>query len=191
MNPARFQDTSKSIRLIRCDRVYEGKLLKIDLERLALPGGAVAELEIIRHPGASAVVPLTPDGGVIMIRQYRHATGGFLFEIPAGKLDPGESPEDCALRETAEETGMRAGLLHGLGSIYTTPGFTDEVIHLFAATQLTPQPQALEPDELIEVFTIPLDQAIAAICEGEITDSKTICALFRARQELEAGRIAV
>jgi ADP-ribose pyrophosphatase len=189
MNPARFQDTPKAVRLTRCDRVYEGRLLKIDLERLVLPGGATCDLEIIRHPGASAVVPLTKEGSVVMIRQYRHAAGGYLFEIPAGKLDPGETPEACALRETQEEVGMRPQVLHALGPIHTTPGFTDEIIHLFVATDLTPVPQALESDEMIEVFTIPLAQALTAIREGEVTDGKTICALFRTEQELAAGRI--
>jgi ADP-ribose pyrophosphatase len=126
-----------------------------------------------------------------MIRQYRHAAGGFLFEIPAGKLDPGETPEACALRETIEEVGFRAGILYALGPIFTTPGFTDEVIHLFVATQLEAVPQALEADELIEVFTIPLDQALAAIRDGEVTDGKTICALFRTHQELQSGRLTL
>ena len=191
MNPFRPSDTPSQFRLSRSDRVYDGKLLKIDLERLSLPGGRHAELEIIRHPGAAAVVPLRDDGSVVMIRQYRHAANGFIFEIPAGKLDHGEAPELCAIRETVEEVGLRPATLHHLGAIHTTPGFTDELIHLYAGVDLQEAEQDLDEDETLEVFTIPLLDALQAIRDGEVTDAKTICALLRLDQEIRSGRISV
>ena len=173
-----------------CNRVYSGKLLKVDLVELDLPNGAACALEIIRHPGAAAVVPLRPDGTVVMIRQYREAAGGYILEVPAGKLDPGDSgPEVCAHREIREEVGLVAGSLHALGPIHTTPGFTDERIWLYAATDLTQVEQELEEDEVIEVLEMRLSEAVELIRTGHITDSKTIIALLRAEQELREGTI--
>jgi ADP-ribose pyrophosphatase len=173
------------------ESVYRGKILDVSLDKVELPGGMVVDLEMIRHPGAAAVVPLHPDRAVTLIRQYRYAAGGFILEVPAGKLDRGESPESCALREVVEEAGVRASRLHPLGWIFTTPGFTDEKIHLFAATGLDPAPQALEADEIIEVVRMPLSEALRLAAAGEIRDSKTLCALYRTQQELDAGRIMV
>lgn len=171
------------------ERGYEGKFFNIDRERLRLPNGQETELEILRHPGASCVVPLRPDGTVVMIRQYRFAASGYIFEVPAGKLDPGETPETCARREVVEEVGLEAGRLHSLGFIHTTPGFTDEIIHLYVATELRPAEQALEFDEVIEVLEMPLSESLDLIARGEITDSKTLCALMRTQQEIDAGRL--
>ncbi|MAG58788.1 MAG: ADP-ribose pyrophosphatase [Planctomycetes bacterium] len=182
-------DQRKQAQVLECRRVYSGKLLEIDLERLRLPNGAETTLEIIRHPGAAAVVPLRPDGTVVMIRQYRSAAGGYIFEIPAGKLDPGEGPETCAHRELQEEVGLRTGKLHPLGPIHTTPGFTDERIWLYVATDLAPVPQMLEEDEVIEVVEMSLHEALEKVVNGDITDSKTICGLLRTDQERRAGRL--
>ncbi len=158
-------------------RVYDGRIVKLDLERVALPNGNTIELEMIRHPGAAAVVPLTATGDVILVRQYRHAAGGYLYEVPAGKLDPGECPLHCAARELEEEIGYQAATLVPLLSIYTTPGFTDEVIYLFLATGLTPGRQRLEHDEVLSVVQMPLDEAIARIRDGSIRDAKTVVGL--------------
>jgi len=170
--------------------IYRGKILNLDLETVTLPNGATVELEIIHHPGASAVVPLREDGQVLLIRQYRHAAGGYIYEIPAGKLAPGEEPRDCALRELEEEIGVRAGVLTPLLSILTTPGFTDETIHLFVARDLTPGRQQLDPDEVLEVAAVPLAEALAWIERGVIRDGKTIVALqavYLASQKTESG----
>ena len=130
-----------------------------------------------RHPGASAVVPLKEDGRVVLIRQLRHAVGGFIYEIPAGKLDPQEDPRDCAARELEEEVGYRAGFLELLTSIWTAPGFTDEVIHIFQGTNLKKGTQALDQDEVLEIVEWPLEEAMARIQDGTIRDAKTIIGL--------------
>jgi len=148
-------------------------------ETVELPNGHRVALDLVRHPGAAAVVPFLDDERVLLIRQHRHATGGALLEIPAGKLDPGESPETCAARELEEETGYRTGRLERLGSIWTTPGFSDEVIHLFAAYDLEPTQQRLEPDEIIELVPTPLAEALDAL-DGPVVDGKTATALLLA-----------
>lgn len=168
-------------------RVYAGRVIDVDLDDVRFPDGSIGELEMIRHPGAAAIVPLRPTAGqpiVVLIRQYRYAADGFVWEVPAGKLDPGEAPETCARRELAEETGYRAGRLDRLSTIYTTPGFTDEVIHLFLATELEVGTTSHEPNEFIELHEIPLASAIDMIDRGEITDAKTICALTLAAREV-------
>lgn len=175
---------------IASECVYSGRIITVTRDKVALPGGGEADLEMVRHPGAAAVVPLDRRGGVTLIRQYRYAADGFILEVPAGKLERGESPERCAHREIVEEAGVAAGRLHPLGWIFTTPGFTDEKIHLFAATELTPSVQDLDEDEVIEVVTMPLDQALRLAASGEIRDAKSLCALYRAAQEIAAGRLS-
>ena len=169
--------------------VHDGRILKVHVDSVRLPNGQQVELEFIHHPGAAAVLPLHADGSITLVRQYRYAAGGYILEAPAGKLDPGETPEQCAQREVQEEAGLLPGLLTPLGFIFTTPGFTDERIFLFAATALTPVPQALEADELIELQRLPLAEALELVARGEITDGKTLCALMRLDQELRAGRL--
>ena len=161
-------------------RVHDGRIVKLDVEEVRLPNGNVVTLEIVRHRGAAAVVPVDDEGRAVLIRQYRHATKGYLLEVPAGTLDPGEAPEACALREVEEETGLRAAHLDPLGFIWTTPGFTDERIWLYRATGLTPTAAAPEPDEIITVERLPLDEAVRRALAGEITDAKSVCALLRA-----------
>jgi ADP-ribose pyrophosphatase len=167
--------------------VYDGKVVKVAVAEVELPGGREVELEIIRHPGAAAIVPFLGPDEVLLIHQYRFAADGRLWEVPAGKLDPGEAPETCAARELQEETGYRAGRLERLGSIYTTPGFTDEVIHLFAAYDLEAVGQQLEPDELIEVATTPFDEALRMVFDGRLRDGKSAIALLQAARR--AGRL--
>jgi ADP-ribose pyrophosphatase len=161
-------------------QAYRGSFLTLSVDEVALPDGRTCTLEMIRHPGAAAVVPIDAKGHVVLVRQYRYATDGWLVEIPAGKLDPGESPETCAVREVEEETGYRIGRLEPLGWIWTTPGFTDEKIWLFRGTELTAGNQALQSNELLEVVHWPLAAAIEAATDGSIQDSKSVCALLRA-----------
>lgn len=166
-------------------RIYTGRVLNLDLDSVRFPDGSSGELEMIRHPGAAAVIPLlTADGSddpqLLLIRQYRYATGGQIWEIPAGRLEEGESPEACARRELLEETGATAGRWDRLTTIYTTPGFTDERIHIFAARDLVVRPQETrrESDEFMEVKPVSVRAAIEMIRDGEIVDGKTIVAVL-------------
>jgi ADP-ribose pyrophosphatase len=162
-------------------RVYTGRLLKIDRDEVLLPNGRTTDLEMVRHPGASAIVPFVTADEILLIRQFRYATGGFILEVPAGTLHPGEDPDACARREVEEESGHRAGRLRRLASIFTTPGFTDEIIHLYAAYDLEPVAQRLDHDEVLTVERVPYARALEMIREGAIVDSKSICALMLAR----------
>ena len=157
--------------------IYSGKVIVLNLETVTLPNGTTVELEIVRHPGAAAIVPLKADGTVTLIRQYRHAAGGFIYEIPAGKLDKGEDPLACAARELEEEVGYRAERFELLTSIFTAPGFADEVIHIYLATGLTQGRQQLDHDEILEINEVPLEKAVGMIRAGEIRDAKSIVGL--------------
>jgi ADP-ribose pyrophosphatase len=157
--------------------IYSGRVVTLNLESVTLPNGNTVELEIIRHPGAAAMVPLKTDGAVVLVRQYRHAAGGYIYEIPAGKLHPGEDPRECAARELEEEVGYRAERFDLLTSIFTAPGFADEVIHIYQASGLTPGRQHLDHDEVLDVIEVPLEKAISMIRDGTIQDGKTIVGL--------------
>jgi ADP-ribose pyrophosphatase len=166
-------------------RVHAGKIVQLDIDTVRFPDGSTGELEIFRHPGASAVVPFLSDPQgedpqVLLIKQYRYAAGGWLYEVPAGRLDEGEDPADCARRELQEETGCTATGVERLTTIFTTPGFCDERIHLFLATGLTRGEHRRERDEFLEVETVPLSRALAMIESGEIRDAKTVVALLYA-----------
>jgi len=164
-------------------RIYTGRVVRLDVDTVRFPDGSTGQLELIRHPGAAAIMPCAsdPPGAdptILLIRQYRYATGGELWEIPAGTLDPGEDPEVCARRELLEETGVTAARLQRLTSIWTTPGFTNEVIHLYLATGLTMGQPSRERDEFIEVVPQPLSRVLALIRDGEIRDAKTVVAIL-------------
>jgi ADP-ribose pyrophosphatase len=159
--------------------VFRGRKIRVAVDRVRLPNGEVMEIERIHHPGAVAIVPVI-GGEVLLVRQYRYATGGWLLEVPAGTLEDGESPETCAARELEEETGYRPGALRPLGWIWTTPGFTDEKIWLYLATGLVAAQQRLEDDELLTVERLPVAEAIERAARGGICDGKSVSALLRA-----------
>jgi ADP-ribose pyrophosphatase len=161
--------------------------VRVATERVTLPNGNSVELDIVHHPGAAAVVPFLSTTQVLLIRQYRFATGGTILEVPAGKLDPGEAPAACAVRELEEEAGCRAGRMVELGWIWTTPGFTDERIFLFAAFDLEPVAHRHDPDEVIEPVRLSLDEALALVWSGGINDAKSALALLHAARHV--GRI--
>jgi ADP-ribose pyrophosphatase len=167
--------------------LYHGRVVDLRLERARLPDGREVELEILRHPGGAAAVALDDAGRVCLIRQFRHAAGGWLWELPAGKIDAGEDPSRTAERELEEEGGVVAGRWSGLGRLHSSPGVLDEVIHLFLARELRPVPQRLEHDELIEVHWVALPEALAWSMSGRITDAKTLVGLCRAQRLLDAG----
>jgi ADP-ribose pyrophosphatase len=160
--------------------IYRGRTFNVDIDQVRLPGGVEAELELVHHRGAAAVVPVLEDGTVLLVRQYRYATGGWLLEIPAGKLDGGESPETCAGREAEEEVGYRPTRLEPLGWIWSSPGFADEKIWLFLATGLQEAKQELEHDEVLHIERMPFDEAVEKAARGEIHDAKSAVALMRA-----------
>ena len=160
-------------------KIYSGKVIKLQVESVRLPNGHQVDLEWVDHPGAAAVVPLLDPHRVVLIRQYRHATGGYLYEIPAGKLDLGEDPELCARRELLEETGYEAEEIRPLISIWMTPGFCNEKIHLFEASRLQVRKQNLEQDEVLEVKIFSWDDVLNVMESGEIQDAKSMVALQR------------
>lgn len=164
--------------------LHRGRIGTFGLESVVLPNGRPVTLEVLRHPGAAAVVPLHDDGSVTLLRQHRHAAGGTLWELPAGKLEPGEDPAECALRELAEEAGL-VGELRSLGFLHPAPAYTDERIHLYVATGLSPASLAHEPDEVIEPVRLTLAEALALVDRGEITDAKTLVGLLRAARLLD------
>lgn len=168
---------------IASKRIHTGRVINLDVDTVRFPDDSTGELEMIRHPGAAAVVPFASDPRgtdptVLLIQQYRYAANGSLIEIPAGRLNPGEDPAVCAHRELLEEVGVKAGRLERLTTIWTTPGFTDERIHLFWASDLTADQHAREPDEFIEVTPKPLSEALRLIKTGVISDAKTALALL-------------
>jgi ADP-ribose pyrophosphatase len=174
--------------------VHTGRIVDLSIDTVRFPDGSTGELEMIRHSGAAAVLPVLndphgPDPQVLLIRQYRYASGGYMYEVPAGRPDrPGEDWEVCARRELEEETGLVAGELTYMTTIFTTPGFTDEQIRLFMATDCTTGTGKPDLDEFIEPVVLNMSAALAMVRDGEITDGKTICAiLYAAGFRMQAG----
>lgn len=159
----------------------EGAIGKFCHEEVEMPGGSVGRFEVLYHPGASAVLPVVSDGTVLMLRQYRWPIRDWMWEIPAGKLDPGEAYEACARRELEEETGLVPGRLEMLGDVLTAPGFTDELIRLFAAFDFSQGELDRGPGELIEMREFTVDEVVGMIRQGEIVDAKTIAAFAQYR----------
>lgn len=172
--------------LIERKPIHKGRIVDLSMDTVRFPNGKAGQLEMIRHSGASAVLPVlsdleADDPQILLIRQYRYAAGGYMLEVPAGRPDrEGEDWEVCARRELEEETGLIADNLIALTTIFTTPGFTDEKIHLFVATGLTTGKTALDEDEFLDTVTMPMSEALEKVRAGEITDGKTICTLLYA-----------
>ncbi len=170
-------------RIVATREVFRGRVVDLRVEEVRYPDGGVHRFEVVRHRGAAAVVPLLgsptdPDPEVVLVRQYRHAAGEELYEIPAGLPGEGEGWEACARRELEEETGYRAGELHHLADVFTTPGFTDEVVHLFLATELSDGTAGGDPEELIRVVRMPLSRVLDGIRSGAIRDAKTLAGVL-------------
>ena len=163
--------------------LYSGKIFRLDRDSVRFPDGSETEMDIVRHPGASAIVPFMSDPTgedpqLLLLRQYRYAAGGYIYEVPAGRLDGDESPASCAARELKEETGCTAEQLEPLFTMFTTPGFTDEKIHVFMATGLTHGESAREADEFADVVIMRLAEALELIRTGEIMDAKTALSIL-------------
>jgi 8-oxo-dGTP pyrophosphatase MutT (NUDIX family) len=166
--------------LINRKDIYEGRVIKVSVDTVDLPNGVRLPLEIVRHPGGAAAVAIDADNRVCLLHQYRHAAGGFIHELPAGKLEPDEPPDVTVRRELAEEAAMSAAHWESLGNFYSSPGVFTEVIHLYLATGLTPVEAAPEQGEVFQVEWWPLELAVARARNGELTDGKTIIGILRA-----------
>lgn len=162
----------------KSELMFDGRILKVYKDQVVLDNGMNVTREIVRHSGAAAVVPITENGEVILVRQYRYAVGRDMLEIPAGLLEPGESSRECAARETEEETGFKPLTLTHLFDYYSSPGYCTECVGIFAAKDLVPSRQHLDADEDVEVKILPLEEAIEKIRSGEIIDGKTVAALM-------------
>ena len=161
--------------------VHQGRVFALHRDQVTLPNGVATTLDVIRHPGAAAIVPVTDRDHVLLIRQYRYAIDAYIWEIPAGTMEPGESPLACARRELIEEIGMSAQDWHKLGAIAPLPAYSDETIHLFRAQNLVPSEQDLDPDEIIEIHEFRFAETLEMIRTGRIRDAKTISGLMMAQ----------
>lgn len=178
--------------LMSTSLIHDGRVVHLSVDTVRFPDGSVGELELVRHRGAAAVLPVLgsehdADPHVLLVRQYRYAAGGEIYEVPAGIIEPGESWEQCAMRELEEEAGVRAGRLVPLTTIHTTPGFTNEEIHLYAAFDLVPGRARADEDEFLEVVRLPLSRVLAMVRSGEITDGKTLVTLLYGARFLLRG----
>ena len=171
--------------LIASHPIHSGRIIDVSTERLLYANGREHDLDFVRHPGAAAVVAVDGAGRVCLVRQYRHGVTDFLWEIPAGKLDPGEAPQVCAVRELAEETGVAAGRWTSLGQFLPAPGIFTEVIHLYLARDLEVGTPAPDADEELEIQWLPLGEAVERVLRGEWNDGKTALGLWRAQYQLQ------
>lgn len=164
---------------LRMQPIYSGRVIKLEVHDVQLGNGKTSMRELVRHPGAVAVVPLDENGHVLMVRQFRFAAGQEMLEIPAGTLEVGEDPDVCAVRELREETGYAPGDIRRIGGIFVAPGYTTEFIHLYVARDLKHDPLAMDDDEQIAVERIPLPEVLGMIESGRITDGKTVVGILR------------
>jgi 8-oxo-dGTP pyrophosphatase MutT (NUDIX family) len=170
--------------LIASSHIHSGRIIDVSTERLLYANGREYDLDFVRHPGAAAVVAVDGAGRVCLVRQYRHGIGDFLWEIPAGKLDPGEPPQICAVRELKEETGISAQSWTSLGQYLPAPGIFTEVIHLYLARELAVGTASPDADEDLELQWLPLADAVNMVLRGEWNDGKTALALWRTQYQL-------
>lgn len=171
-----FGDPSISEKIIGSKRVFDGRLLKVDAVDIELPNGHETTHEVIRHPGAVCIVALDHEGRILVVRQYRTALERVTIEVPAGKIDPGEDPADAVRRELAEETGYVAGDIRRLASIAVAVGYSDEIIHIYMATDLTPGSAHPDEDEFVVAEWVSVESLIDSVLDGRIEDSKTVIA---------------
>lgn len=167
---------------VESEKVFEGRIIKVRLDKVEMPDGSLAERELVEHPGGVGVVAVTENDEVIMVRQYRKPLDKVIYEIPAGKLDAGEHHRDCGMRELSEETGMTADNFEYLGFIYTSPGFTDEVTHVYYATDLKQGVANPDEDEYLDAERIPFSKVYDMVMSGEINDAKTVFGILKVKE---------
>lgn len=171
--------------LLKSEIMYPGRAFTIRRDTLRLPDGRETRFDIVEHIGSVVIVPLDAAGGLLFVRQYRHAAGQEMLELPAGTLDEGESPDDCARREVREETGMAAGKLEPMGGFYLAPGYSTEYMHVYLATALVDDPLEADADEFLSVERVPVSAALEMCARGDFPDAKTLAALLLVRARLE------
>ena len=171
--------------MLESEKIFKGAVFEVERDRLLEENGIEIVREVVRHPGGAGALPLFDDGRVALVKQYRHPARRELLEIPAGRIEVGETPEMCAAREVEQEIGFRAGRMEKLAEFYSTPGFCEEKLHVYLATDLTPSSQALDHDEWVEVVYLPFAEAAQMLERGEIEDSKTIIALLLAVKRVQ------
>ena len=174
-------------RVIVSEKIFSGTIFNVDRDRIQEPDGSQIVREVVRHPGGAGGLPLFEDGTVALVRQYRHPAGRDLLEIPAGRMEPGETPELCAAREIEQEIGYRPGRIEKIAEFFSTPGFCEERLFVYLATRLLPAQQNLDHDEFVEVVRIPLADAILMANRGDIEDSKTLVALLMADRMIKTS----
>lgn len=171
--------------LLSSERIYQGRVFSVRRDQVRLPDGGLARLDVVEHAGAVTVLPVDHDGRVLFVRQYRHAAGAELLELPAGMLEPGEEPETCVRREIREETGMAAGRVQKIGEFFLAPGYSSEYMHVYLAQDLSHEPLPGDEDEFLSVEHYSVEQVYEMLYRGEFRDSKTIAALCLARPLVE------
>ena len=171
--------------LLKSEIIFPGRAFTIRRDLLRLPDGRETRLDIVEHVGSVILVPVDDKGNLLFVRQYRHATGLDLLELPAGTLEQGEAPEACARREVREETGMAAREIKSLGGFFLAPGYSTEYMHVFLATGLYHNPLEADADEFLSVETVPVEDALAMAARGEIPDAKSLAALLLAQPHLK------
>lgn len=179
MRPVIFEEKS-----ISSETVFQGRIITVKVDQVEMPDGKVSARELVNHPGGVGVVALTENREVILVKQYRKSIETSIYEIPAGKLDPGEDPRDCGIRELEEETGLIANNFEYLGFVYPSPGFTDEKTHIFLATDLKQGESHLDPDEYLDVVRMPIEEVEEKILKNEMNDAKTVVGVLHALRRL-------
>jgi ADP-ribose pyrophosphatase len=182
--PLRHGKNAMPYELIQSRKIHQGKVFSLRQDEIRLPNGEVSRLDIVDHPGAVVLLPVQEDGQILFIRQYRHSAGEEMLELPAGTLESGETAEACALREIREEIGMSAGEIEKVGEFFLAPGYSTELLYLYLARDLRPDPLPGDSDEFIQVEPLPLEQAYSMAESGQIRDGKTLAALILAQNRL-------
>lgn len=180
-------ETTDAPEVLATEEIYHGRIIDVSLYTVR-EGAKTYQREVVHHPGGASTVAVFDDGTIALVRQYRHPTVRYVLELPAGRLEAPERPEECAARELEEEIGVRAGRMEKLAEFFTTPGFCEEKLWIYLATELTEAEQSLEDDELVEVVRLSFPRALEMITSGEIEDAKTIIGLMLAAERLGIRR---